>query len=90
MPYITSDSDTYPLYSYVVPSLLKNSSLLAAGYGNGSVTLFDSNSCKVHSNMHLHSQAVTAVSFSPVNKFLLASGGLDGKVLFYDVDESNK
>ncbi|XP_041457749.1 protein NEDD1-like [Lytechinus variegatus] len=62
-------------------------SLLAAASDDGSLTLWDTNTSKlVTSFSDAHNAPATALSFSPLNNLLLASSGLDKRVVCYDVN----
>lgn len=62
-------------------------SLLAAASDDGSLTLWDTNTSKlVTSFSDAHNAPTTALSFSPLNNLLLASSGLDKRVVCYDVN----
>ncbi|XP_033120347.1 protein NEDD1-like [Anneissia japonica] len=61
-------------------------SLLAAVSDDGALNLWDSNASKsVASFTDSHRAPATALSFSPVNDMLLASAGLDKRIVCYSV-----
>ncbi len=64
--------------------------LLAVSDSSGSVHVWNVATSSIHSSMTGHRGQVNSISFSPVNKYLLASASNDSKLHFYDVDESNK
>lgn len=58
---------------------------LGSTYGDGSVRVWDLNTGQLTSEfLRQHEAAATSLAVSPVSKVLLASGGLDGRVLFFD------
>uniref|UniRef100_K3X881 Uncharacterized protein n=1 Tax=Globisporangium ultimum (strain ATCC 200006 / CBS 805.95 / DAOM BR144) TaxID=431595 RepID=K3X881_GLOUD len=58
---------------------------LGATYGDGSVRVWDLNTVQLTSEfLRPHEAAATSLAISPVSKVLLATGGLDGRVLFFD------
>ena len=62
-------------------------SLLAAASDDGSLTLWDTNTNKLVTSFgDAHNAPTTALSFSPLNNLLLASSGLDKRVVCYDVN----
>ncbi|XP_072181527.1 protein NEDD1-like [Diadema setosum] len=62
-------------------------SLLAAASDDGSLSLWDTNTNKMVSAFSdAHSAPAMSLCFSPVNNLLLASAGLDKKVVCYDVN----
>ncbi len=64
--------------------------LLAVADSTGSVQVWNIATSSVHSSMTGHRAKVNSISFSPVNKYLLATASDDQKLHFCDVDESNK
>ncbi|DAZ95598.1 TPA: hypothetical protein N0F65_006084 [Lagenidium giganteum] len=58
---------------------------VGATYADGSVRLWDLNAGQLAAEfVQQHEAAATALAISPVSKVLLATGGLDRRVLFYD------
>ena len=61
-------------------------SLLGAVSDDGALNLWDCNTRKIIASFSSdHKAPATGLSFSPVNDMLLASVGLDKKIVFYDV-----
>ncbi|XP_030828961.1 protein NEDD1-like [Strongylocentrotus purpuratus] len=82
-PMVASNGQTIRDVGY---SFFKKS-LLAAASDDGSLTLWDTNTSKlVTSFSDAHNAPTTALSFSPLNNLLLASSGLDKRVVCYDVN----
>ncbi|KAF1330404.1 Nuclear protein cop1, partial [Globisporangium splendens] len=64
---------------------------LGATYGDGSVRVWDLNTAQLTSEfLRPHEATATSLAISPVSKVLLASGGLDGRVLFFDTIQSKE
>ena len=62
--------------------------LLCAGQDDSVVTLYDVEAAKqVYQFSQSHKSAVKGVAFSPLNKLLLASVGLDKNIIFYDIHD---
>jgi protein NEDD1 len=60
--------------------------LLAVGLDSGSLKLLDVLNYDVKQEFkEVHSDAITGISFSPINKMLLVTVGLDCKINFFDV-----
>lgn len=60
--------------------------LLAIGFKNGSLSIFDLENKKIKFTFEeLHLQSITQLAFSPINKMLLVSIGIDYKINFYDI-----
>lgn len=58
---------------------------LGATYGDGSVRVWDLTTGLLTSEfVRHHDAAATSLAISPVSKVLLATGGLDGRVCFFD------
>lgn len=58
---------------------------LGSTYGDGSVRVWDLTTGQLTSEfVRHHDAAATALAISPVSKVLLATGGLDGRVIFFD------
>lgn len=61
--------------------------LLAAVYDNGDVVVWDATTTLPEAVFEAaHTKAATAVGFSPYNRLLLCTAGLDGILLFYDIE----
>ena len=62
--------------------------LLGAGQDDCIVTLYDSHACKQTTQFTTgHKSAIKGVAFSPLNKLLLCSVGLDKNIVFYDIND---
>lgn len=63
-----------------------SNNILAVALETGTVTILDIvNSQNKHDFTEAHSVSCTGVRFSPINKMLLVSIGLDGNINFYDI-----
>jgi U3 small nucleolar RNA-associated protein 12 len=61
-----------------------DSSMLAAGYADGCIRLWNTAECKCIAVFHSHSRAVTALAFN-ANGGCLASGSQDTDIILWDV-----
>jgi WD40 repeat protein len=64
------------------------SSILAAGFENGKIIIWDVQSATKKVEMQAHSSQCSQIAFSPVNNLLLTSCGHDGKIQFFDIASS--
>ena len=52
------------------------------------MTLYDTNACKQTNQFTSgHKSSIKDVAFSPLNKLLLCSVGLDKNIVFYDIND---
>ncbi|TYZ67029.1 hypothetical protein PybrP1_011699, partial [[Pythium] brassicae (nom. inval.)] len=64
---------------------------LGATYGDGSVRVWDLTAGLLTSEfVRHHDAAATSLAISPVSKVLLATGGLDGRVCFFDTAQGKE
>lgn len=75
---VVSNTDSAPVTSHQKIDA-KFMPLIAAGYSDGTVRVFDINKAEMILKMHPHAVAVTAISFSSDGRMLL-SGGSDGLI----------
>lgn len=63
--------------------------MLAVACADGNILMWDTNLSPkpYHIFKGAHAAPVTALSFSPINKSLLASAGMDKKIQLYDIDK---
>eukprot|EP00026_Physarum_polycephalum_P003070 Phypoly_transcript_03079.p1 GENE.Phypoly_transcript_03079~~Phypoly_transcript_03079.p1 ORF type:complete len:801 (+),score=173.70 Phypoly_transcript_03079:95-2497(+) len=62
--------------------------ILAVCSDDGGVHMWDTHTRKLHTTFpQQHNAPASAIVFSPANKLLLGSCGLDKKILFYDINE---
>ena len=62
--------------------------LLSAAQDDACVSLYDVEACRQITQFNQgHKSAVKGIAFSPLNKLLLASAGLDKNIVFYDINE---
>ena len=61
------------------------SSILAAGFDNGKIIIWDVQSITKKAELQAHSSQCSQLAFSPVNNLLLTSCGYDGKIQFFDI-----
>jgi WD40 repeat protein len=62
------------------------SAILAAGFDNGKIIIWDVQSATKRAELQAHSQTpCSQLAFSPVNNLLLTSCGYDGKIQFFDI-----
>ena len=72
-------------------SVSSNNKYIACGVENGAIQLFDNSRRYIEHLCHLkhHTKGVSQVHFSRDAPFTLVSGGNDGKVLIWDMEESS-
>ena len=54
---------------------------------HGAVCLYNANTKQLLGQFNKHSGYVKALSFSPLNRLLMCSVGLDRQIIFYDIHE---
>lgn len=82
---LTAESEQFEFSFFCFPH--HDTQKVAAATRQGDIHVWDIKniSQKPTFSIKAHTMAVTGMAFSPVNKVLLASCGLDSKVVFYDV-----
>ena len=60
---------------------------LGSATDHGSVCLYNAGTRQLIGEFNKHSGFVKGLSFSPLNKLLMCSVGLDRQVIFYDIHE---
>lgn len=88
--YSISKPETILFVNYFKINVIKLSpffnNLLAIGSESGSLKLLDIISLEIKQEFkEVHSDAITGINFSPINKMLLVTVGLDCKINFFDV-----
>lgn len=63
----------------------KEESMVAASFSNGKINIFDSRESKAVRSIGAHNGCTTALRFSSINNFILASAGYDGAVKLFDL-----
>ena len=69
-------------------SISPNESFVAAGYSNGEIVVFDSESKEVVNHFVGHRRQISCIKFSPDSSYL-ASGALDNDVILWDIAADN-
>ena len=64
-----------------------NPGLLGAAYDEGSVALWDTNKEMVSISYKAHNLPCSTIALSPVSGMLMVSGGVDGLIALYDVNQ---
>jgi WD40 repeat protein len=83
-------AQTSPLKNISVTAMnysIFNPGSLGAAYDEGSVALWDTNKESVSISYKSHNLPCTTISLSPVSAILMVSGGIDGLITLYDVNQ---
>jgi DNA excision repair protein ERCC-8 len=80
---------TYAVHCHAISPIPNYTPLIAAGTASPAIRLLDLRTGLATHSLPGHNGAIYSLAWSPTSEHILASGGHDGRVLFFDIRRAN-